>query len=55
MVLMPYPPEQYACTRVAPKELVEGVPKPVKEGVPQAEADDLKKQLEDVGASVEIK
>ena len=37
------------------KELVEGAPKPVKEGVTKEEADDLKKQLEEVGAGIEIK
>jgi large subunit ribosomal protein L7/L12 len=37
------------------KELVEGAPKPVKEGVSKEEADKLKEQLEAVGASVEIK
>lgn len=37
------------------KELVEAVPKAVKEGVSKAEAEDLKKQLEEVGATVEIK
>jgi len=37
------------------KDLVEGVPAAVKEGVEQAEADELKKKLEAVGASVEIK
>lgn len=37
------------------KDLVEGAPKAVKEAVPQAEADDLKKQLEEVGATVEVK
>lgn len=37
------------------KDLVEGVPKPVKEGVPKAEAEDMKKKLEDSGATVEIK
>jgi large subunit ribosomal protein L7/L12 len=37
------------------KDLVEGVPKPVKEGVPQEEADEAKKQLEEAGATVEIK
>lgn len=36
------------------KELVEGAPKAVKEGVEKAEAEDLKKQLEEVGATVEI-
>ena len=37
------------------KDLVEGAPKPVKEGVPKDEAEKIKKQLEDVGATVELK
>ena len=37
------------------KDLVEGAPKPVKEAVPNEEAEDIKKQLEEVGAEVEIK
>ena len=37
------------------KELVEGVPKPLKEGVPKDEAEEVKKQLEEAGAAVEIK
>ncbi len=37
------------------KQLVEGAPKPVKEAVPKEEAEELKKKLEEVGASVEIK
>ena len=37
------------------KDLVEGAPKPLKEGVPKDEAEALKKKLEEVGASVEIK
>lgn len=37
------------------KDLVEGAPKPVKEGVAKAQADELKKKLEDAGATVEIK
>lgn len=37
------------------KDLVDGVPKPVKEGIPPAEAEEIKKQLEEVGGSVEIK
>ncbi|TCK80732.1 50S ribosomal protein L7/L12 [Albibacterium bauzanense] len=37
------------------KELVDGAPKPVKEGVAKDEADALKKQLEEAGATVEIK
>ena len=37
------------------KDLVEGVPASVKEGVPKDEAENLKKQLEEAGASVEVK
>jgi large subunit ribosomal protein L7/L12 len=37
------------------KDLVDGVPKPVKTGVSREEADDLKKRLTDVGATVEVK
>ena len=37
------------------KDLVEGAPKPVKEGVDKDEAEKIKKQLEDAGASVELK
>lgn len=37
------------------KELVDGAPKPVKEGVAKDEAEALKKQLEEAGAVVEIK
>jgi large subunit ribosomal protein L7/L12 len=37
------------------KDLVEGAPKPVKEGVSKDEAAELKKKLEDAGASVELK
>jgi large subunit ribosomal protein L7/L12 len=37
------------------KDLVDGAPKAVKEGVTKADADALKKQLEDAGASVEVK
>ena len=37
------------------KNLVDGVPKPVKEAISKDEADDIKKKLEEVGASVEIK
>jgi len=36
------------------KELVEGVPKPVKQGVPKEEAEKAKADLEEVGATVEI-
>mgnify|MGYP001212318632 CR=1 FL=1 len=36
------------------KDLVEGAPSPVKEGVPKAEAEDAKKQLEEAGAEVEL-
>ncbi len=37
------------------KDLVEGVPKPVKEGVSKDEAAEIKKKLEDAGATVELK
>ena len=37
------------------KELVESAPAPIKEGVEKAEAEDVKKQLEEAGASVELK
>ena len=37
------------------KDLVDGAPNPVKEGVAQEEADSIKAQLEEAGATVEIK
>jgi large subunit ribosomal protein L7/L12 len=37
------------------KDLVEGAPKPVKQGVPKDEAEKLKKELEEAGAAVEVK
>lgn len=37
------------------KMVVDGVPSPVKEGVPKEEAENIKSQLEEVGATVEIK
>ena len=37
------------------KDLVEGAPKTVKEGVAKAEAEELKKKLEEAGAKVELK
>jgi large subunit ribosomal protein L7/L12 len=37
------------------KDLVESAPKPVKTGVSKAEAEEIKKKLEEVGAKVEIK
>ena len=37
------------------KELVEGAPKPIKEGVSKDEAEELKKKFEEAGAKVEIK
>jgi len=37
------------------KEMVEGAPAPVKESVAKAEAEDVKKQLEEAGATVELK
>ena len=36
------------------KELVEGAPKPVKEGVAKEEAEEIKKKLEEAGATVEL-
>lgn len=37
------------------KALVDGAPKPVKEGASKEEADDIKAKLEEVGAVVEVK
>ncbi|MEY2777606.1 MAG: ribosomal protein [Pseudomonadota bacterium] len=37
------------------KDLVDGAPKPVKEGISKADAEALKKQLEEAGAKVELK
>ena len=37
------------------KELVEGAPKPVKEGVGKDEAEEIKKKLEDAGAKIDLK
>ena len=37
------------------KDLVDGAPKPVKESVPKAEAEAIKKKLEDAGGTVELK
>ncbi|MDF1678145.1 MAG: 50S ribosomal protein L7/L12 [Legionellaceae bacterium] len=37
------------------KDLVEGTPSTVKEGISKAEAEDMKKQLEEAGASVDVK
>ena len=37
------------------KDLVDGAPNPVKEGVPQEEADQIKAQLEEAGGEVEVK
>ena len=36
------------------KDLVDGAPKPVKEGVAKAEAEDMKKKLEEAGGTVEL-
>ena len=36
------------------KDLVDGAPKPVKEGVPKEEADSIKAKLEEAGASVQV-
>ena len=37
------------------KELVEGVPKPIKEGVPKDEADEIQKKIEEAGGQVDVK
>ena len=37
------------------KDLVDGAPKPVKEGVPKAQAEEMKKKIEEVGGAVELK
>ena len=37
------------------KDLVEGAPKPIKEGIPKDEAAAIKKKFEEVGAKVEVK
>ena len=37
------------------KELVDSVPKPIKEGLPEAEANEIKTTLEEAGAEVELK
>ncbi|MEI6126877.1 MAG: 50S ribosomal protein L7/L12 [Pseudomonadota bacterium] len=37
------------------KDFVDALPKPVKEGIPKNEAEDIKKQLEEAGATAEIK
>src|SRR6266542_2328448 len=37
------------------KDLVEGAPKPIKEGIPKDEAQAIKKKFEEVGAKVEVK
>jgi large subunit ribosomal protein L7/L12 len=37
------------------KDLVEGAPKPIREGLAKKEAEDLKKKLEEAGAKVELK
>lgn len=37
------------------RDLVEALPKPIKQGIPYAEAEEIKKQLEEIGAKAEIK
>jgi len=37
------------------KDLVDGAPKPIKEGVPKAEAESIKKKIEEAGGAVELK
>ena len=49
---------QVSCTGLGLKEakdLVEAAPKPVKEGASKDEAEEIKKKLEEAGASVEVK
>jgi large subunit ribosomal protein L7/L12 len=36
------------------KDLVDGAPKPIKEGVPKEEADEIKKKFEEAGATIEV-
>ena len=37
------------------KDLVDGAPNPVKQAIPKAEAEEIKKKLEEAGADVEVK
>ena len=37
------------------KDLVDGAPKPVKEGIPKKDAEEIRKQLEEAGAKAEVK
>jgi large subunit ribosomal protein L7/L12 len=37
------------------KDLVDGAPNPVKQGIPKEEADSIRKQLEEAGATIEVK
>ncbi|MGB0127586.1 MAG: 50S ribosomal protein L7/L12 [Rhodocyclaceae bacterium] len=37
------------------KDLVDGAPKPVKEGIPKADAESIKKQIEDAGGKADVK
>lgn len=37
------------------KDLVDGAPNPIKEGIPKEEAEQIKAQLEEAGATVELK
>ena len=37
------------------KDLVDGAPKPVKEAVPKAQAEEMKKKIEEAGGTVELK
>lgn len=37
------------------KDVVEGVPSPLKEGISKAESEEIKKKLEEIGATIEIK
>ena len=42
-------------SNLEPKTLVESAPKAIKEGVSKAEAEDIKKKIEEAGGTVEIK
>ena len=47
--------EELGLNKREAKDMVEGVPATVKEGVSKDEADGIKKQLEEAGASVDVK
>ena len=47
--------EQLGLNKREAKDLVEAAPKPVKEGVAKAEAEEIKKKFEEAGAKIELK